>query len=69
LPEENGERRNGRQEAEGASFVEAFKQGMRDNGMVEGRDYVLDLRYADGDIAAFRHLPPKWCSVRPPRLS
>src|SRR5262245_36733973 len=36
-----------------AIFVEAFKQGMRDNGMVEGRDYVLDLRYADGDYSRF----------------
>src|SRR5262244_950008 len=36
-----------------AIFVEAFKHGMRDNGMVEGRDYVLDLRYADGDYSRF----------------
>src|SRR5262245_1548320 len=35
-----------------AIFVEAFKQGMRDNRMVEGRGYVLDLRYADGDGVA-----------------
>ena len=25
---------------------------MRDNGVVEGRDYVLDVRYADGDGVA-----------------
>jgi putative tryptophan/tyrosine transport system substrate-binding protein len=29
---------------------------MRDNGMVEGRDYVLDLRYADGDYSRFQTL-------------
>jgi len=36
-----------------AIFVDAFKQGMRDNGMVEDRDYVLDLRFADGDYSRF----------------
>jgi putative ABC transport system substrate-binding protein len=36
-----------------AIFVDAFKEGMRDNGLVEGRDYVLDLRYADGDYSRF----------------
>ena len=36
-----------------AIFVDAFKQGMRDNGMVEDRDYVLDLRFADGDYGRF----------------
>jgi putative tryptophan/tyrosine transport system substrate-binding protein len=33
--------------------VDAFKEGMRDNGMVESRDYVLDLRFADGDYSRF----------------
>src|SRR5215472_8136882 len=28
-----------------AIFVDAFRHGMRDHGMIEGRDYVLDLRY------------------------
>jgi ABC-type uncharacterized transport system substrate-binding protein len=36
-----------------AIFIEAFKQGMRDNGLVEVQDYVLDLRYADGDYSRF----------------
>jgi putative ABC transport system substrate-binding protein len=36
-----------------AIFVDAFKQGMRDNGMVEDRDYVLDLRFADGGYSRF----------------
>jgi putative ABC transport system substrate-binding protein len=36
-----------------AIFVDAFKQGMLDNGMVEDRDYVLDLRFADGDYGRF----------------
>jgi len=27
----------------------AFKEGLRENGMVQGQDYVLDERYADGN--------------------
>ena len=27
----------------------AFKEGMRENGMVQGQDYILDERYADGN--------------------
>ena len=36
-----------------AIFVDAFKQGMLDNGLVEGRDYILDLRFAEGDYNRF----------------
>src|SRR5262245_39739569 len=36
-----------------AIFVDAFKQGMQDNGLVEGRDYILDLRFAEGDYNRF----------------
>ena len=36
-----------------AIFVDAFKQGMRDHGMVEDRDYLLDLRFANGDYRRF----------------
>ena len=32
----------------------AFKEGMRENGMVEGQHYVLDERYADGN---YQHFP------------
>jgi len=50
-----------------AIFVEAFKQGMRD-GMVEGQDYVLDLRYADGDYSRFPTLAAEVVQRKPPRL-
>ncbi|HZP99170.1 MAG TPA: ABC transporter substrate-binding protein [Reyranella sp.] len=30
-----------------------LKQGLADNGLAEGRDYVLDVRYADGDYQRF----------------
>jgi putative ABC transport system substrate-binding protein len=49
-----------------AIFVEAFKQGMHDNGLAEGRDYVLDLRYADGDYNRFQTLAAEVSSVSPP---
>ena len=46
-------------------FVEAFKHGMRDHGMVDGRDYVLDLRYADGDYSRFPTLAAEVVQRKP----
>jgi putative ABC transport system substrate-binding protein len=34
-------------------IVSAFKDGMRENGLVEGKDYVLDERYAEGKYDRF----------------
>jgi putative ABC transport system substrate-binding protein len=34
-------------------YVEAFRQGMRDNGLVEGRDYLLEVQYAEGHYERF----------------
>src|SRR6266550_1093938 len=48
-----------------AIFVDAFKQGMLDNGMVEGRDYVLDLRFADGDYCRFPTLAAEVAQRKP----
>jgi putative ABC transport system substrate-binding protein len=31
--------------------LQAFREGMRALGLIEGRDYVLEERYADGDEA------------------
>ena len=36
-----------------AIIVSAFKDGMRENGLVEGKDYVLDERYAEGKYDRF----------------
>ena len=36
-----------------ASSFTAFKEGMRDNGLLEGKDYVVEARYADGDYSRF----------------
>jgi putative ABC transport system substrate-binding protein len=48
-----------------AIFVDAFKEGMRDNGMAEGRDYVLDLRYAEGDYSRFPALAAEAVGRKP----
>ena len=34
-------------------LIDAFKKGMVENDLEEGRDYVLDLRWAEGDYARF----------------
>lgn len=34
-------------------FVDALKQGLREQGLVEGRDYVLDVRWAEGAYERF----------------
>jgi putative tryptophan/tyrosine transport system substrate-binding protein len=36
-----------------AIFLDAFRQGLRDNGLIEKQDYVIDVRYADSDYARF----------------
>ena len=46
-------------------FVDAFKQGMLDNGMVEERDYVLDLRFANGDYGRFPTLAAEVAQRKP----
>src|SRR6267154_3706862 len=32
-----------------AFLIDALKEGMNENGLAEGRDYVLDVRWAEGD--------------------
>lgn len=36
-----------------ALFVDALKEGLRDNGLIESRDYVLDVRWAEGVYERF----------------
>ena len=43
----------------------AFKQGMRDIGMVEGQHYVLDERYADGQYERFPALTEEVLALKP----
>jgi putative tryptophan/tyrosine transport system substrate-binding protein len=39
-----------------AFLIDAFKEGMNKNGLAEGRDYVLDVRWAEGDYKRFAAL-------------
>jgi putative ABC transport system substrate-binding protein len=39
-----------------AFLIDALKEGMNDNGLTEGRDYVLDVRWAEGDYTHFAAL-------------
>ena len=36
-----------------APLLEAFKQGLGENGLVEGKDYLLELRWAEGHYERF----------------
>jgi putative ABC transport system substrate-binding protein len=36
-----------------ASIVTALKQGLRENGLIEGKDYVFEQRWANGDYERF----------------
>jgi ABC-type uncharacterized transport system substrate-binding protein len=48
-----------------AIFVDAFKEGMRENGLVENRDYLLDLRFAEGDYSRFPKLAAEVAQRKP----
>ena len=39
-----------------AFLIDALKKGMNENGLAEGRDYVLDVRWAEGDYKRFAAL-------------
>src|SRR5215468_2241493 len=40
----------------GNPFLEAIVQGFRDLGYVEGRDLMIEVRYAGGNLARLPHL-------------
>src|SRR5215471_14090814 len=42
--------------ASSAIFIDAFKQGMSENGLFERRDYLLDVRWAEADYTRFAAL-------------
>ena len=39
-----------------AAQIAAIKEGLRDNGLIDGRDYVLDARFAAGRYERFPEL-------------
>jgi putative tryptophan/tyrosine transport system substrate-binding protein len=42
-----------------ADQIDAIKQGLRENGLVEGRDYILDAHFAAGDYELFPEMARK----------
>ena len=36
-----------------AIFMDAVKEGLAENGLAEGQDYVLDVRWAEGEYGRF----------------
>ena len=46
-------------------FRDAFKQGLQQNGLIEGRDYLLDDRYADGHYERFPELTREMLARQP----
>jgi ABC-type uncharacterized transport system substrate-binding protein len=49
--------------ASSAYLVAAIKQGLRDNSLIEGRDYVLDTRFAGGNYVRFPELARELAQV------
>jgi len=39
-----------------APLLDALKQGLRENNLIEGKDYVLDVRWAEGEYDRFPEL-------------
>ena len=49
----------------GAPFVEGVKQGMRERGYVEGKDYVLELRWGFGKLERLPDLAREIVALKP----
>ena len=41
--------------------IEAFRQGLRDPGYVEGRNIAIEYRFAEGVNNRFPNLAASWC--------
>jgi len=51
--------------ATAAPNVEAFRSGLHDLGYVEGRNVVIDLRYAEGDLGRMSKLATELVALKP----
>src|SRR5262249_15804945 len=46
-------------------YFDGFAQGMRELGYVEGRDYLIEVRYAQGDLERLRSLANEIVRLNP----
>jgi putative ABC transport system substrate-binding protein len=51
--------------ATAAPNIEAFRSGLHDLGYVEGRNIVIDLRYAEGDLGRLPKLAAELVALKP----
>ena len=51
--------------AAGGQFHSGFPHDMRELGYVDGRDYVFEDRYADGDFTRLPLWRKSWCGSSP----
>jgi putative ABC transport system substrate-binding protein len=47
-----------------SSFFGGFLQGMHELGHVEGKDFVIDWRFADGDYARFASFAAEFAELK-----
>ena len=43
-------------------WVEAFQQGLRERGYVDGQSVIVEYRFTDGSVDQLPRLPKSWCA-------